>query len=220
MLPGASFRDIVTWLQEAIAHFYPDSTYADGLGAELKECAARQILLPLRTGAHLSCPHCGAPNAESEPHGRDRLLHLLALRRRRRSEAAKSPVSGFLWLHSSLSAHALIRARRSSPRNRATHGSDRVVDALARISPCRATERFGGRRSALWAARLLACALVVERRSAFSARKVTAESGSHRGAFVCGGRRSDRRARGRPSSGRARAGSFADNSRGSLSGVR
>ena len=55
--------DILGWLQEAIAHFYPDSTYARGLEPELKERAARRIFTPPSMGAHVTCSHCGAPNA-------------------------------------------------------------------------------------------------------------------------------------------------------------
>lgn len=46
----------------AVAHFYPRSTYADGLDGEVKERAARQIFLPPMSHARVICPHCGAPN--------------------------------------------------------------------------------------------------------------------------------------------------------------
>jgi DNA-directed RNA polymerase subunit RPC12/RpoP len=62
-----SVADILAWPQEAIAHFYPDSTYARGLATELKERAARRIFTPPSMGAQVTCPHCGAPNAN---HGR------------------------------------------------------------------------------------------------------------------------------------------------------
>jgi DNA-directed RNA polymerase subunit RPC12/RpoP len=62
-----SVNDVATWLQEAIAHFYPASTYANGLSAEVKARAARQIFSPPMTGARVTCPHCGAPNPN---HGR------------------------------------------------------------------------------------------------------------------------------------------------------
>jgi hypothetical protein len=58
-----SVADILGWLQEAIAHFYPDSAYARGLDPELKERAARQVFSPPSLGARVSCPHCGAANA-------------------------------------------------------------------------------------------------------------------------------------------------------------
>lgn len=54
--------DIIPWLQEAIAHFYPDSTYATGLAAEVRERAARQIFATPTSGVRVTCPHCGAPN--------------------------------------------------------------------------------------------------------------------------------------------------------------
>jgi DNA-directed RNA polymerase subunit RPC12/RpoP len=57
-----SVADIIVWLQGAIAHFYPDSTYAHGLEPELKERAAHQIFFPPTMGAQVTCPHCGAPN--------------------------------------------------------------------------------------------------------------------------------------------------------------
>jgi DNA-directed RNA polymerase subunit RPC12/RpoP len=49
--------------QEAIAHFYPTSTYATALDAGIRERAARRIFSPPRTGTRVICPHCGAPNA-------------------------------------------------------------------------------------------------------------------------------------------------------------
>jgi hypothetical protein len=57
-----SVDDVVRWLQEAIAHFYPDSTYANGLHEDVKERASHQIFLPPMTGARVTCPYCGAPN--------------------------------------------------------------------------------------------------------------------------------------------------------------
>jgi hypothetical protein len=58
-----STTEIVGWLQEAIAHFYPDSSHARGLDAETGERAARQTFFLPRTAAHVTCPHCGAANA-------------------------------------------------------------------------------------------------------------------------------------------------------------
>jgi hypothetical protein len=54
--------DIIPWLQKAIAHFYPDSTYAMGLATEVRECAARQTFALPTAAARVTCPHCGAPN--------------------------------------------------------------------------------------------------------------------------------------------------------------
>ncbi len=58
-----SASDILAWLQEAIAHFYPDSTYAQSLPQEIKERAAHRLFLPPRVGFEVRCPHCGAPHA-------------------------------------------------------------------------------------------------------------------------------------------------------------
>jgi hypothetical protein len=54
--------EILPWLQEAIAHFYPTSTYATGLDADVRERAARRIFAPPRLGATVRCHHCGTPN--------------------------------------------------------------------------------------------------------------------------------------------------------------
>ena len=62
----SSVADILPWLQEAIAHFYPESTYAKSLDATVKERAARRIFSPPRVGAQVFCPHCGAPNPAPE----------------------------------------------------------------------------------------------------------------------------------------------------------
>jgi hypothetical protein len=57
-----SVAEILPWLQEAVAHFYPKSEYAGSLDAEVRERAARRIFAPPRTGARVRCPYCGAPN--------------------------------------------------------------------------------------------------------------------------------------------------------------
>jgi hypothetical protein len=57
-----SAADIAPWLQEAVAHFYPESTYAQSVSVEVKERAPRQIFSPPLSGAQVMCPHCGAPN--------------------------------------------------------------------------------------------------------------------------------------------------------------
>jgi hypothetical protein len=59
----ALVTEIVPWLQEAIAHFYPTSAYAASLAPEIRDRAARQLFHPPRIGASVNCPHCGAPNA-------------------------------------------------------------------------------------------------------------------------------------------------------------
>jgi predicted RNA-binding Zn-ribbon protein involved in translation (DUF1610 family) len=58
-----SISEVISWLQEAIAHFYPESDYARSLSPDIGERAARRVFLPPRTGARAICPHCGAPYA-------------------------------------------------------------------------------------------------------------------------------------------------------------
>jgi hypothetical protein len=58
----SSVADILPWLQEAIAHFYPTSTYASALDANIRERAARRVFSPPRIGPQVFCRHCGAPN--------------------------------------------------------------------------------------------------------------------------------------------------------------
>ena len=48
-----SVAEIPPWLQEAIAHFYPDSEYARSLEAEARERAARRVFAPPRAGAQI-----------------------------------------------------------------------------------------------------------------------------------------------------------------------
>jgi hypothetical protein len=55
--------DIVPWLQEAIAHFYPASTYTASLPPDLIERAAKRLFHTPKIGAQVICPHCGAPTA-------------------------------------------------------------------------------------------------------------------------------------------------------------
>ncbi len=58
-----SVQEIVPWLQEAIAHFYPNSGYTASLDPEVRERAATRLFRPPKIGATAICPHCGAPNA-------------------------------------------------------------------------------------------------------------------------------------------------------------
>jgi hypothetical protein len=58
-----SVSEALPWLQEAIAHFYPDSTYASSLEPEIGERAKTRLFEPPRLGARAICPQCGAPNA-------------------------------------------------------------------------------------------------------------------------------------------------------------
>jgi hypothetical protein len=54
---------ILPWLQTAIAHFYPESTYARSLGEDLIERAKTLVFHPPEIGARVTCPNCGAPHA-------------------------------------------------------------------------------------------------------------------------------------------------------------
>jgi hypothetical protein len=58
---------VVPWLQEAIAHFFPTSSYAASLSAGIGERAANRLFRPPVSSAQVICPHCGAPHAS--PHG-------------------------------------------------------------------------------------------------------------------------------------------------------
>jgi hypothetical protein len=58
-----SADEILPWLQEAIARFYPDSTYAQSLPAAVRERAKSRLFQPPKSGAQVRCPHCGAPHA-------------------------------------------------------------------------------------------------------------------------------------------------------------
>ena len=58
-----AIADIVPWLQEAIAHFYPQSAYTALLDHEVRERATRRLFSPPRAAARAVCPHCGAPYA-------------------------------------------------------------------------------------------------------------------------------------------------------------
>jgi DNA-directed RNA polymerase subunit RPC12/RpoP len=59
----SSAAEIVPWFQEAIAHFYPGSTYARDLPQGVKERAKSRIFIPPQAGAQVRCPKCGAPHA-------------------------------------------------------------------------------------------------------------------------------------------------------------
>lgn len=59
----ASADEIVPWLREAIAHFYPDSTYAASLEDDIRARAKTRLFRTPAAGAQVICPICGAPNA-------------------------------------------------------------------------------------------------------------------------------------------------------------
>lgn len=73
-----SVAEIISWLQEAIAHFYPDSDYAASLSPEIRERAFNRLFRPPTTGAQVICPHCGAPHAA--PPGVDELFAFICTR--------------------------------------------------------------------------------------------------------------------------------------------
>ena len=56
----ASTGDIVPWLQESIAHFYPHSTYAKSLDPQTRERATRRLFRPPSSAAQVRCPDCRA----------------------------------------------------------------------------------------------------------------------------------------------------------------
>jgi len=62
----ASMAEIVPWLQEAIAHFYPNSSYAGTLHSEIRDQAVTRLFRKPSAGAVAKCPHCGATNAAPE----------------------------------------------------------------------------------------------------------------------------------------------------------
>jgi hypothetical protein len=63
----ATVREIIPWLQEAIAHFFAGSTYAASLDSVIRERSAGRLFRPPRVGASVTCSHCGAPNAAPAP---------------------------------------------------------------------------------------------------------------------------------------------------------
>ncbi len=58
-----SVHEVLPWLQEAIAHFYPACPYAASLDTEVRQRAERRIFQPPKIGRSVRCPHCGSPNA-------------------------------------------------------------------------------------------------------------------------------------------------------------
>jgi hypothetical protein len=64
--------EIVPWMQEAIGHFYPESSYASSLSPETMKRARQRLFRPPKVGAQVICPHCGAPHPS--PLGMDELF--------------------------------------------------------------------------------------------------------------------------------------------------
>lgn len=73
----ASVAEIIPWFQEAMAHFYPGSTYAKSLDLSVIERGAKRLFHPPRIGAQVRCPRCGAPHAS--PIAFDQLLAFTCL---------------------------------------------------------------------------------------------------------------------------------------------
>jgi hypothetical protein len=82
--------EIVPWFQEAIAHFFPESSYARSLSPEIRERAKQRLFQPPRIGAQVICPHCGAPHAA--PPGMDELFAFVCHHCGNAVEVPKPPV--------------------------------------------------------------------------------------------------------------------------------
>jgi hypothetical protein len=70
-----AFVASLPWLQQAIAHFYPDSTYAQNLDPGVMQLAAQRLFHPPATGAQVRCPHFGAPHPARS--GMDEPIHFI-----------------------------------------------------------------------------------------------------------------------------------------------
>jgi hypothetical protein len=75
-LPSAV--EILPWLQEAIAHFYPDSPYTAALEPELVRRAAHRIFQRPREAAQEICPYCRSPHVA--PPGMEQLFQFICSR--------------------------------------------------------------------------------------------------------------------------------------------
>ena len=82
--------EVVPWLQEAIAHFSPGSSYAHSLSLETRESAQQRLFQPPRIGAQVICPHCGAPHAT--PLGMDELFVFVCHHYGNSVEVSRPPV--------------------------------------------------------------------------------------------------------------------------------
>ena len=72
--------DIIPWLQEAIAHFYPDSAYANNLPTEVRERAAATAVRPTNVRRPSNVSALRRPESEPRSNGGDHRVCLLALR--------------------------------------------------------------------------------------------------------------------------------------------
>jgi hypothetical protein len=76
-VPDAS--ELAPWLQEAIAHFYPTSTYAASLSPEVRERAAVRRFLPPQIGARVDLSSLRGTESDDGNGGGVR-LHALGVR--------------------------------------------------------------------------------------------------------------------------------------------
>jgi hypothetical protein len=72
-----SVDEIIPWIQESIAHFYPESAYARSLSTEIRERALHQVFRQPSVGVRIVCPRCGAPHAA--PPGLDELFQFVCM---------------------------------------------------------------------------------------------------------------------------------------------
>jgi hypothetical protein len=66
---------IVPWLQQAIVHFYPDSSYTRALDPGVRQLTAQRLFRPPRVGMRVRCPYCDAPHAA--PPGTEELIQFI-----------------------------------------------------------------------------------------------------------------------------------------------
>jgi hypothetical protein len=58
-----SVAEILPWLQEAIAHFYPESSYPASLSPEIRESASTRLFRPPKIGARATVFDGPGPDA-------------------------------------------------------------------------------------------------------------------------------------------------------------
>jgi hypothetical protein len=96
----SSTGDIVPWLQESIAHFYPHSTYAKSLDQQARERATRRLFRPPISGAQVRCPDCGAPHAA--PAGMEEVIAFVCSHCGKGVEVPRpKPILSFAWMETS-----------------------------------------------------------------------------------------------------------------------
>lgn len=88
-----SIADIVPWLQEAIAHFFPTSSYTASISSEVRERATNRLFLPPKIGSSVICPRVRRTSYRTRRHGCAFPVLLRPLRERRRGEAAEDSIA-------------------------------------------------------------------------------------------------------------------------------